>query len=131
MRPTVRSLQRTRKAEHLGSLEVHGHFVFRWKLRRKIARLLAAQNAIDIIGQPKPASAGVNAEMRAFARGWFSIDMSTPMRRTRSPCCARAASGHAAATRPPRKSRRRMDDTSPGIGPAYLGPEMHGNRAST
>ena len=23
--------------------------------------------------------------------------MSTPMRRTRSPCCARAASGHAAA----------------------------------
>ena len=26
--------------------------------------------------------------------------MSTPMRRTRSPCCARAASGHAAA--PPR-----------------------------
>ena len=41
---------RHRKAERLGGLEVHGHLVFRRKLHREIARLLAAQNAIDING---------------------------------------------------------------------------------
>jgi hypothetical protein len=35
------------KAERLGGLEVHGHFKFRRELHREIARLLAAQDAID------------------------------------------------------------------------------------
>jgi hypothetical protein len=45
-----------------------------------------------------------------FPRGSFSSpNMRTPMRRTRSPCCARAASGHAAALpRPAMNSRRRI-----------------------
>jgi hypothetical protein len=55
--------------------------------------------------QPK-----VNAEMRGFGTGSFSSHgMSTPMRRIRSPCCARAASGQAAV--PQRRvmnSRRRI-----------------------
>src|SRR6516162_1057496 len=38
------------KAERLGGLEVHDHLEFCRKLHRKIARLLAAQNAIDIGG---------------------------------------------------------------------------------
>jgi hypothetical protein len=39
----------------------------------------------------------VNAETTVFVTGSFSsYGMSTPMRRTRSPCCALAASGHAA-----------------------------------
>jgi hypothetical protein len=51
--------------------------------------------------QPKSANAWVNAEMRAFNTGLFSsVVLNTPMRRMRSPCCARAASGHAVA--PPR-----------------------------
>src|SRR5262249_37237964 len=33
-----------------GGLEVHGHLVFGRKLHREIARLLAAQDAIDISG---------------------------------------------------------------------------------
>src|SRR6516164_832534 len=47
--------------------------------------------------------------MKVFARGLFlSPDMSTPMRRIRPPCCARAAIGHAAVPpSPARKSRRR------------------------
>ena len=41
--------------------------------------------------------------------------MSTPMRRIRSPCCARAASGHVAATQPTvMKSRRLMRPPRPG-----------------
>jgi hypothetical protein len=48
--------------------------------------------------KPKSASACVNAERRVLYTGSFSSpDMSTPMRRTRSPCCARAARGQAAA----------------------------------
>jgi hypothetical protein len=40
--------------------------------------------------QPKPANACVNAETIIFVTGSFSsYGMSTPMRRTRSPCCAR------------------------------------------
>ena len=39
-----------RKAERLGGLEVHGHLIFRRKLHREIARLLAARNAIHIGG---------------------------------------------------------------------------------
>src|SRR6516162_7750706 len=40
----------------------------------------------------------MNAETEVFNTGSFSSPgMSTPMRRTRPPCCARAASGHAAA----------------------------------
>src|SRR5262249_27191223 len=54
------------------------------------------------LAQPKSASACVNAERRGFPSGSFSsYPKSTPMRRTRSTCCARAANGHAAA--PPRK----------------------------
>ena len=41
---------RYRKAKRLGGLEVHGHLVFHRKLNREIARLLAAQYAIDIGG---------------------------------------------------------------------------------
>src|SRR6516165_3330414 len=37
-----------RKAERLGGLEVHDHLKFGRELHREIARLLAAQNAIDI-----------------------------------------------------------------------------------
>ena len=48
--------------------------------------------------QPKSARALVSAERRFFDSGSFSSrGMSTPMRRTRLPCCARVASGHAAA----------------------------------
>jgi hypothetical protein len=51
----------------------------------------------------------VNAESIVFARGSFwSSGMSTPMCRMRSPCCARAASGHAAAPSPAMNSRRRI-----------------------
>ena len=39
-----------RKAERLGGLAVHDHLVFRRKLYREIARLRAAQDAIDIRG---------------------------------------------------------------------------------
>jgi hypothetical protein len=59
--------------------------------------------------QPKSASAFVNADTRGFTTGSFSLpDMSTPIRRKRSPCCALAATAQAAAA-PPRsvmKSRR-------------------------
>src|SRR6516225_7903678 len=43
-----------RKVKRLGGLEVHGHLEFCWKLHRKIARLRAAQNAIDIRGDATP-----------------------------------------------------------------------------
>ena len=36
------------KTERLGGLEVHHHLKLGRKLHRKVARLLAAQNAIDI-----------------------------------------------------------------------------------
>jgi hypothetical protein len=36
------------RRSRLGGLEVHDHLVFHRKLHREIARLLAAQNAIDI-----------------------------------------------------------------------------------
>jgi hypothetical protein len=67
--------------------------------------------AQDLVGlQPDigPASACVNAERRSFSSGSFSSPTrSTPMRRTRPPCCARAASGQAAApASPAMKSRR-------------------------
>src|SRR6516162_9840799 len=39
-----------RKAKRLGGREVHDHLEFGRKLHRQIARLLAAQNAIDIGG---------------------------------------------------------------------------------
>jgi hypothetical protein len=58
--------------------------------------------------QPRSASACVNAEMRGFSAGSFSSPyMSTPIRRTRSPCCALAASGHAAAPPSPAMNSRR------------------------
>src|SRR6516162_11849367 len=41
------------KAERLGGLEVYDHLKFRRKLHREIARLRAAQNAIDISGGTK------------------------------------------------------------------------------
>jgi hypothetical protein len=37
-----------------GGLEVHGHLEFCRELHRKIARLLAAQDAIDISGGATP-----------------------------------------------------------------------------
>jgi len=49
-------------------------------------------------GPARSVSACVNAERRGFTTGSFSsYGMSTPMRRTRLPCCARAANGQAAA----------------------------------
>src|SRR6516164_4714891 len=42
------------KAERLGGLEVQDHLEFCRKLYREIARLLAAQNAIDIGGGATP-----------------------------------------------------------------------------
>ena len=39
-----------RNAERLGGLQVHGHLKFRRQLHREIARLCAAQDAIDISG---------------------------------------------------------------------------------
>src|SRR5262249_48696834 len=38
------------KAERRGGLAVHDHLEFCWELHREIARLLAAQDAIDISG---------------------------------------------------------------------------------
>jgi hypothetical protein len=38
------------KAKRLGGLEVHGHLELGRELHREIARLLAAQDAIDISG---------------------------------------------------------------------------------
>jgi hypothetical protein len=57
---------------------------------------------------PDSASACWNAPMRACQTGSFAAaGTSTPMRRTRSPCCARATTGHAAAPlRSVMKSRR-------------------------
>src|SRR6516164_2184900 len=64
----------------------------------------------------------MNAETPAFATGSFSSygPMSTPMRRTRSPCCARAASGHAAA--PPKSvmNSRRLMTSSPFVRVAFV-----------
>jgi hypothetical protein len=61
--------------------------------------------------QPKSASACVNAGMKGFPTGSFSTnDMSTPIRRTRSGCCALATTGHAAAPSPAMNSRRRIRD---------------------
>ena len=61
--------------------------------------------------QPNSCSACRNAAMRACPSGSSAaVFMSTPMRRTRSACCARAASGQATAA-PPRSvmnSRRRI-----------------------
>jgi hypothetical protein len=45
---------RHRKTERLGGLEVHGHLELGRKLHREIARLRAAQNAIDISGGATP-----------------------------------------------------------------------------
>src|SRR5215831_5212892 len=43
-----------RKAKRLGGLEVHDHLVFRRKLHREIARLLASHDAIDVSGGTTP-----------------------------------------------------------------------------
>jgi hypothetical protein len=63
----------------------------------------------------------VNAETEVFATGSFSSPgMSTPMRRTRSPCCARATTGHAAALPSPAMNcRRRIRDPSRWISEPY------------
>ena len=60
--------------------------------------------------QPNSASPCVNPESQPFASNSFSSDgMSTPRRRMRSLCCARTASGHAAApASPAMNSRRRI-----------------------
>src|SRR5262245_12491558 len=51
--------------------------------------------------QPNSASACSNALMRGLYSGSSAVEAkSTPTRRIRSPCCARAASGHAAAAPP-------------------------------
>jgi hypothetical protein len=58
--------------------------------------------------QPKSASACVNAETRASSTGSFSSpDTNTPIRRTRSPCCALATAGQAAALPSPAMNCRR------------------------
>jgi hypothetical protein len=49
---------------------------------------------------PIPAGPCRNAALRACSASSEPRFMSTPMRRIRSPCCARAASGHAAAPPP-------------------------------
>ena len=43
-----------RKTERLGGLAVHDHLKLGRELHRKIARLLAAQDAIHIGGEPTP-----------------------------------------------------------------------------
>jgi hypothetical protein len=59
--------------------------------------------------QPKSASACVNAETKVFHTGSFSSPaISTPMRRMRSGCCARATSGQAAAPTSPAMNSRRL-----------------------
>ena len=59
----------------------------------------------------------MNAERRGFDAGSFwSPCMSTPMRRTRSPCCARATTGHAAALPSPAMNSRRLCVTGEEIG---------------
>jgi hypothetical protein len=57
------------------------------------------------------------------ASGSFSANaISTPIRRTRSPCCALAASGHAAAAPPSSvmNSRRLIGALPPGLGPHII-----------
>ena len=64
--------------------------------------------------QPKSASPCVSAERRTFRSGSFSSPpISKPMRRTRSPCCARATTGHAAALPSPVMNVRRPIIGSP------------------
>ena len=79
--------------------------------------------------QPKPASARANAESAAFPS--FSLrPVSTPIRRKRSACCARAASGHAAVLPSPlMNSRRRILDSLLLYGGAYCDPSCVGNRS--
>jgi hypothetical protein len=60
--------------------------------------------------------------MRACPSGSFAaVDISTPMRRMRSACCAPAASGHAAA--PPKSVmnlRRLIGSLSPRVPPYHI-----------
>jgi hypothetical protein len=59
--------------------------------------------------QPTSASACANAEMIVFTTGSLSSrPVSTPMRRTRSACCARATTGHAAELPSPAMNARRF-----------------------
>jgi hypothetical protein len=67
-------------------------------------------------------------ESRRFPSASFSLfPMSTPMRRTRSPCCALAASGQAAALPSPAMNARRcILESSPCISEAYRGGSCKG-----
>jgi hypothetical protein len=59
--------------------------------------------------QPNSVSPCVNPERRAFPSGSLSpYAISTPMRRMRSPCCACATIGHAAALPSPAMNCRRL-----------------------
>src|SRR5215831_8632762 len=69
------------KAERLGGLEVHDHLEFCWKLHREIARLLAAQDAIDIggtatIGVYQVSSVGKQAAFSGIVR--YSVESKPP-----------------------------------------------------
>ena len=52
------------EAKRLGGLEVQDHLVFHRKLHREIARLLAAQNVIDLA---LILAAGITAQFRSSA----------------------------------------------------------------
>src|SRR5262249_47871814 len=69
----------------------------------RCARPIKGDGVVDHLQSPRASRLGNGIV-------FVESDMSMPMRRTRLPCCARAASGHAAA--PPRvvmNSRRRLD----------------------
>src|SRR5215475_1891904 len=66
-----------RKAKRLGGLDVHDHLVFHRKLHREIARLRAAQNAIDISGGATPVVYEVDSvgeQAAVSGKGRFAID---------------------------------------------------------
>ena len=54
------------KTERLGSLEVHDHLELARELHREVARLRAAQNAIDISGAATPGVASKRSITKAI-----------------------------------------------------------------
>jgi len=85
-------LQRYVEAKHVGGLEIDHELELDWGLDGKLARLRALEDAIGIGRRaPKIIKPVISVGQQA----------ATPIRRTPSGCCARAASGQATAA-PPR-----------------------------
>jgi hypothetical protein len=84
---------------------------------RRPSALVAQRTSIRTLRpsvQPNWLRASANAAMRACASGSSAVEaMSTPMRRTRSPCCARTASGQAAVAPPSNVMNSRLLTRSP------------------